>query len=133
MHKLCCMTWLLALLTLTSTSALSAELTARVWVNDTQAFNNQVLDALSEELKNKDCIEETDIYVEKLNQKLRQLKGNIDGKSYLILRETILAVAENLGPVEEKISCAVLDRWAFIRAYIQNEIELVGNVILVLE
>lgn len=110
-----------------------AKLTTRAWTNDTKAFNSQVLEPLTAELKGQECIEDVGQYIVILLDKLPDIRATVGSKSYLLFREAIVATAEELGQFEEELTCAVVDRWIIIKHHIERKIEFLGNVFAILD
>jgi len=113
--------------------AYAADYGIREWTNDSNIFFVQVLEPVSEQLRERGCVEEVDLYVGPMFFQLREIKTTVTAQSYLLFRDIILNVAEDLAPFEEVMSCQVMDRWPFFENSIRNKVELIGNVFLILE
>ena len=126
--------FLLAVITYSLCSAtLAADFSIRAWSNDVKIFRNQVLEAVAGQYKGQDCGDRYDVYFGALFSKLSEIKAIINSKSYLLLRDSILTTAADVTPWDEQLSCSIIDRWTLLESLILNELELIGNVLLIIE
>ena len=125
--------FLLLAVLLAGGTAHGAEFSIREWANDSKVFFAQVIEPTATHFAERGCIEEVDFYVGELFQRLREIKTTVASKSYLLMRDIILSVAEDVAPFEETLNCETIDRWPFFENLIRNNIELIGNVFLIIE
>ena len=110
-----------------------ADFTIREWSNDIKLFNSQVLEPVGEQFKSQGCVDKMNVYLGALFSALAEIKASVNSKSYLLLRDSVLTTAADLTPWDEQMSCSIIDRWALLKSHIQNELELIGNVLLIIE
>ena len=114
-------------------SAVKAEFSIRPWLNDSKIFLSQVVEPVAEHFNEQGCNDKTDVYLAALFQALTEIKGTVTPKSYLLFRDSILAAAANLTPWDEQINCSVIDKWVLVESHVRNQLELIGNVLLIIE
>lgn len=132
MLKLQRLTLILTLL-MVCPAASALDFSIREWSNDTEVFVNQVLQPLHEQFQAQDCESRTNVYLVALFSRLSDIKAVVNSKSYLLLRDSVLTVAADMTPWDQQMSCDMIDRWAVIESHIRNELELIGNVLLIIE
>lgn len=116
-----------------STTISAAELSIREWSNDLEAFRNDVFTPLSEQFSSQQCIDDMGQYIVPFLDKLPEIQVKIASKSYLLLRESIVSTAQELGRFEKQINCSVLDRWQIIKHHIERKIQFLGNLFAITE
>ena len=123
---------LTTLLTL-SAPAEAAELSLQEWFRDTKLFGAKVIDPFMDHFAEKPCTETLNRYLAFLFAELIELRESISPKSYLLLREILIAIREEFYPLDNNFPCQEMTKSALIKLNIIAKIEMLTNSFILLE
>ena len=126
---------LMVLATQTVAQSFDNKITIREWTNDTAMLESQVIKPLQEQFQSQVCDSGScnPEYVRELVERLKEIRALVTPVSYLMFRELILTLGENLGPTDNPMLCPEKNRWELIERNLKTRLEYTGNVLLLLE
>ena len=118
-HRIHSLLGLLGLLTMTFwiTPSAAEVPSAREWSNTVQAFREQILNPLSEHFSEQECVSDLKPYMTEVSRLTREVRPSIDEKLFLLIREAVFNVTEDLSPYQGVIDCQTADWWQLIRFF----------------